>query len=121
MDSDSASKPPSKSSQKPSLSSLKTSPFERNIALTKLGFGAGTKIVAHSLMNIFRGEVEKTDANREFYRKQAQVLADELGKLKGSVMKAGQMMSLSIESATPGYWILTTSSRPSDLRRARCA
>lgn len=94
MDSDSASKPPSKSSQKPSLSSLKTSPFERNIALTKLGFGAGTKIVAHSLMNIFRGEVEKTDANREFYRKQAQVLADELGKLKGSVMKAGQMMSL---------------------------
>ncbi|MCX7069777.1 MAG: AarF/ABC1/UbiB kinase family protein [Gammaproteobacteria bacterium] len=90
MDSDSSNKPP----HKPSLSSLKTRPFERNIALTKLGFGAGTKIVAHSLMNIFRGEVEKTDANRAFYRKQAQVLADELGKLKGSVMKAGQMMSL---------------------------
>ncbi len=88
MDSDSPSKP------KSSLSSLKTSPFARNIALTKLGFGAGSKIVAHSLMNIFRGEVEKSDANREFYRKQAQVLADELGKLKGSVMKAGQMMSL---------------------------
>ncbi|WP_293371922.1 AarF/ABC1/UbiB kinase family protein [Nevskia sp.] len=94
MDSDSTSKPPEKSPHKSSLSSLKTSPFERNIALTKLGFGAGTKIVAHSLMNIFRGEVEKTDANREFYRKQATVLADELGKLKGSVMKAGQMMSL---------------------------
>lgn len=90
MDSDSPNKPPSKAS----LSSLKTRPFERNIALTKLGFGAGTKIVAHSLMNIFRGEVEKNDANREFYRKQAEVLADELGKLKGSVMKAGQMMSL---------------------------
>lgn len=80
--------------KKPSLSSLKTRPLERNIALTKLGFGAGTKIVAHSIMNIFRGEVERTDANREFYRKQAQVLADELGQLKGSVMKAGQMMSL---------------------------
>lgn len=80
--------------KKPSLSSLKTSPFERNIALTKLGFGAGTKIVAHSLKNMFRGEVEKSDANREFYRRQAEVLADELGRLKGSVMKAGQMMSL---------------------------
>jgi len=88
MDADPPSKP------KASLSSLKTSPFARNIALTKLGFGAGSKIVAHSLMNIFRGEIEKSDANREFYRKQAQVLADELGKLKGSVMKAGQMMSL---------------------------
>lgn len=88
MDADPPNKP------KASLSSLKTSPFARNIALTKLGFGAGSKIVAHSLMNIFRGEVEKSDANREFYRKQAQVLADELGQLKGSVMKAGQMMSL---------------------------
>lgn len=89
MDSDSSNKPP-----KASLSALKTSPFERNVALTKLGFGAGSKIVAHSLMNMFRGEVEKTEANREFYRRQAQVLADELGKLKGSVMKAGQMLSL---------------------------
>ncbi len=80
--------------KKPSMASLKTRPFERNIALTKLGFGAGTRIVTHSLMNVFRGNIERTDANREFYRQQAQVLADELGKLKGSVMKAGQMLSL---------------------------
>ena len=39
MDSDSSSKLPPKPPHKPSLSSLKTSPFERNIALTKLGFG----------------------------------------------------------------------------------
>jgi predicted unusual protein kinase regulating ubiquinone biosynthesis (AarF/ABC1/UbiB family) len=76
------------------MASLKTRPLERNIALTKLGFGAGTKIVTHSLMNIFRGDIERSEADREFYRKQAQVLADELGKLKGSVMKAGQMLSL---------------------------
>lgn len=80
--------------RKPSISSLKTRPFERNIALTKLGFGAGSKIVAHSIANIFRGEVERTQADRDFYKKQAQILADELGKLKGSVMKAGQMLSL---------------------------
>lgn len=82
------------SPKKPSMASLKTRPFERNIALTKLGFGAGTRIVTHSLMNVFRGDIERSDANREFYREQAQVLADELGKLKGSVMKAGQMLSL---------------------------
>ena len=80
--------------KKPSMAALKTRPLERNIALTKLGLGAGTKIVGHSIMNIFRGEIERTEADRDFYRKQATILADELGRLKGSVMKAGQMLSL---------------------------
>ena len=79
---------------KGSISSLKTKPLQRNIALTRLGFGAGAKIAAHSIANIFRGEIERSEANREFYARQAQILADELGKLKGSVMKAGQMLSL---------------------------
>jgi predicted unusual protein kinase regulating ubiquinone biosynthesis (AarF/ABC1/UbiB family) len=76
------------------MASIKTRPLERNIALTKLGLGAGTRIVAHSLINIFRGEVARDAADRDFYSQQAQVLADELGRLKGSVMKAGQMLSL---------------------------
>ncbi|MFA5939367.1 MAG: AarF/ABC1/UbiB kinase family protein [Sinimarinibacterium sp.] len=79
---------------KPSISSLKTKPLERSIALTRLGMGAGAKIVAHSVANIFRGGIQRDEANREFFRRQAQILADELGKLKGSVMKAGQMLSL---------------------------
>lgn len=79
---------------KPGLSNLKTRPFERNVALTKLGLGAGTQIVAHSIANLFRGEVSRSSADRDFYRRQAEVLRDELGQLKGSVMKAGQMLSL---------------------------
>ncbi|MGH8540670.1 MAG: AarF/UbiB family protein, partial [Stenotrophobium sp.] len=43
---------------------------------------------------MFRGENRRDEANREFYARQAQILADELGRLKGSVMKAGQMLSL---------------------------
>lgn len=78
----------------PSMSRLKTGPLERNIALTRLGFGAGTKIVAHSLINMFRGENARSEADRDFYARQARILADELGQLKGSVMKAGQMLSL---------------------------
>ncbi|HEY9547338.1 MAG TPA: AarF/ABC1/UbiB kinase family protein [Solimonas sp.] len=73
---------------------LKTKPLERSVALARLGVGAGAKIMAHSLANIFRGEISRDSANREFYERQAQILADELGKLKGSVMKAGQMLSL---------------------------
>lgn len=80
--------------RKGSISALKTRPLERNIALTMLGLGAGSKIVAHSIANMFRGEAARDDADRDFYKERAQVLADELGNLKGSVMKAGQMLSL---------------------------
>lgn len=79
---------------KGSISSLKTKPLERNIALARLGMGAGAKIAAHSIANIFRGENRRTQADRDFYERQARILADELGRLKGSVMKAGQMLSL---------------------------
>lgn len=76
------------------LAHLKTGALERNIALTKLGFGAGTKIVAHSIANLFRGEISRSQSDRDFYKRQAEILRDELGQLKGSVMKAGQMLSL---------------------------
>lgn len=79
---------------KGSISSIKTGSIERNIALTRLGLGAGAKIAAHSVANIFRGRIDRDEANRDFYERQARILADELGKLKGSVMKAGQMLSL---------------------------
>lgn len=83
-----------KNVSKPGLDHLRTGTFERNFALTKLGLGAGTKIVAHSIGNLFRGEISRTQADRDFYKRQAEILRDELGQLKGSVMKAGQMLSL---------------------------
>lgn len=83
-----------KNGAKGSITALKTKPLERSLALTKMGVGAGAKIFGHSITNLFRNETERDEANRAFYRQQAQVLADELGKLKGSVMKAGQMLSL---------------------------
>ncbi|MGH8428985.1 MAG: ABC1 kinase family protein, partial [Solimonas sp.] len=83
-----------KDGRKGSISALKTRPLERNLALTLLGLGAGSKIVAHSIANLFRDEAARHESDRSFYKQQAQVLADELGQLKGSVMKAGQMLSL---------------------------
>lgn len=79
---------------KTTIARLKTRPIERNLALAKLGMGAGAKIALHSLSNIFRGEISRSEADRRFYAEQAKVLAHELGQLKGSVMKAGQMLSL---------------------------
>lgn len=79
---------------KKSLTRLPTRPLERNLRLTKLGLTAGTQIAAHSFANLFRSAKGAQESDRRFYREQAQQLANELGQLKGSVMKAGQMLSL---------------------------
>lgn len=76
------------------LDRIKTGAFERNVALTRMGVGAGAKIASHTVRNLFRRGESRDEANRNFYRAQARELADELGRLKGSVMKAGQMLSL---------------------------
>ncbi len=76
------------------LTRLPTRPLERNLRLTRLGLTAGSQIAVHSVANLFRSAKSQRASDRTFYRDQAQALADELGRLKGSVMKAGQMLSL---------------------------
>ncbi|MBI2384247.1 MAG: AarF/ABC1/UbiB kinase family protein [Gammaproteobacteria bacterium] len=76
------------------MSRLPTRPLERNLKLARLGVTAGTQIAAHTVANLFRAPEARAAADRAFYARQARALADELGRLKGSVMKAGQMLSL---------------------------
>ncbi len=76
------------------MDTLKTRPFQRNLALTRLGVFAGTRIAAHEFANLFRGSKARQQSDRTFYKQQAERLALELGRLKGSVMKVGQMLSL---------------------------
>lgn len=81
-------------STRPHLHKLKTRPFDRNLAMAKLGIMAGTQIAGHELLNLFRSAESRTAKDRSFYTRQAQFLARELGQLKGSIMKVGQMLSL---------------------------
>lgn len=76
------------------MSRLTTRPLARNLAMARLGVGAGARIAAHSLGNVFRSGAARDAADRAFYRDEAETLAETLGSLKGSVMKAGQMLSL---------------------------
>jgi predicted unusual protein kinase regulating ubiquinone biosynthesis (AarF/ABC1/UbiB family) len=59
-----------------------------------MGVTAGARIAAHEFANLFRGDRSRSASDRTFYTGQARKLADELGRLKGSVMKVGQMLSL---------------------------
>jgi predicted unusual protein kinase regulating ubiquinone biosynthesis (AarF/ABC1/UbiB family) len=79
---------------RPHLHKLKTRPLDRNLTMAKVGLMAGTQIAGHEFLNLFRSAESRAEKNRDFYTRQAQYLADELGRLKGSIMKVGQMLSL---------------------------
>ena len=73
---------------------LQTGSLARSWSLARIGLGLGAQLTAHALRNVLRSEDERAAVNREFYRAQARALAAELGRLKGSVMKAGQLFAL---------------------------
>ncbi len=88
---------------------LETRPLFRNLALSRLGLGVGLRLGGHLLANALRGEDARERADRDFYRDQATALADELGRLKGSAMKAGQLLALLGQNVLPGEALATLS------------
>ncbi len=72
-----------------SLSKIKSSLFQRTLSVAKIGLNAGIKYAAHKATGQMSGE--KYD---QFMIGQAKYITSELGQLKGSLMKAGQMLSM---------------------------
>ena len=84
-----------------SVARIKTGSFERRLTLTRAGLFAGTRMASHMATNWF-GSKDKRDArHRAMLSSQAEFLVDELGKLKGSVVKIGQVMALYGEHFLP--------------------
>ena len=63
------------------MSSLKTSPFQRNLVMTRMGVSAGAHIAVHEFANLFRGRDSRAESDRTFYKEQAENLAEGLGRL----------------------------------------
>lgn len=70
---------------KTSLDRIKSSIFERTLSVAKIGISTGLKYAATKTLG------KSTD---DFYVDQAGLIVSELGELKGSLMKAGQMLSM---------------------------
>lgn len=87
--------------QRKTLKRIKTGAFERRFSVAKAGFVAGTRLVAQSAGNMFTAREHREERQREILARQAQYLADEIGKLKGSIVKIGQMMALYGEHFLP--------------------
>lgn len=76
------------------LQKIKSSVLQRGLSLTKLTMNTGAKVASHGISTMFAGDKEKQDKWQKFLTSQAQIFSRELGELKGSLMKAGQMISM---------------------------
>jgi predicted unusual protein kinase regulating ubiquinone biosynthesis (AarF/ABC1/UbiB family) len=79
---------------KPRLKKIKSSIFERTLSLTKFTVSAGTKVLGHNLSTFFDDTDLKSEKWKSLLTDSALHLSKELGELKGSLMKAGQMISM---------------------------
>lgn len=87
------------------LSQIKSSVFSRSLSLAKLGLAAGLKYTSSKITN---------SPLDELLNSQALLLTKEFGELKGSLMKAGQMLSMYGEHFFPPEAVKTLKALQSD-------
>ncbi|AYA01869.1 AarF/ABC1/UbiB kinase family protein [Acinetobacter sp. WCHAc010034] len=89
------------SDQNDKLKQLKTSSMDRRLSIAKASLLAGTRWAASNATTIFSSEEEKERKRKKAMKEQADYLVAEIGKLKGSIVKIGQMMALYGEHFLP--------------------
>lgn len=95
------SKPRKKKQPPTELKSIKTSVFSRGLSLAKLTVQAGASMAGHGISSALKNQEGKNESWKKLLKNQALVLTNELGELKGSLMKAGQMLSMYGEHFLP--------------------
>lgn len=75
-----------------SFQKIKTSALSRRLSIAKTTLTVGKNLARHSVANLFA--TDKTTQKQAVLSEQAQYFVNELGKLKGSVVKVGQMLAL---------------------------
>lgn len=83
------------------VSRIKTGSFERKLSLTRTGLMVGTRMTGHLAASFFTPKSKREAKRKQALSKQARYLVEELGRLKGSVVKIGQMMALYGEHFLP--------------------
>ena len=89
------------SDQNDKLKQLKTSSMDRRLSIAKASLLAGTRWAASSATTMFSNEADKEKKRKKAMKEQADYLVSEIGKLKGSIVKIGQMMALYGEHFLP--------------------
>lgn len=83
------------------INKLKTSPFSRRLSIAKTSLNIGKNWAKSSMSGLLMTKEEREIAKHTLMQEQADYLVGELGKLKGSVVKVGQMLALYGEHFLP--------------------
>lgn len=83
------------------LDQLKTSAFDRRFSIAKASVVAGTRWATANASSMFANDENKSKKRKQAMSDQANYLVQEIGKLKGSIVKIGQMMALYGEHFLP--------------------
>ncbi|SFR73938.1 Predicted unusual protein kinase regulating ubiquinone biosynthesis, AarF/ABC1/UbiB family [Marinobacter daqiaonensis] len=83
------------------VSRIRTGSFERRLSMTRAGLFAGTRVASHMATNWLTSADQREERHKAMLSKQARFLVEELGQLKGSVVKIGQIMALYGEHFLP--------------------
>jgi len=86
---------------KKKIKNLRTGAVSRGLSLAGLGFRAGAKAAGNAMGNLFSSEAAQIIRKKSHLLDQVTLLTRELGQLKGSLMKAGQMLSVYGEHFLP--------------------
>ena len=87
--------------QNDKLKNLKTSSMDRRLSIAKASLLAGTRWATANAGSFFASDEEKEKKRKKAMTDQANYLVSEIGKLKGSIVKIGQMMALYGEHFLP--------------------
>lgn len=83
------------------LNKIKEGALSRGFALARVSMSAGAKAASHAVGTLFTAEEDKPEKLKALLLSQVDLLTRELGELKGSVMKVGQMLSMYGEHFLP--------------------
>lgn len=80
--------------EKKTVERIKTKAFERRLALAAVGLKSGSRAAGKYMSAAFLSKDKRQEKQQQLAAEEAQYIADELGKLKGSVVKIGQVMAM---------------------------
>jgi predicted unusual protein kinase regulating ubiquinone biosynthesis (AarF/ABC1/UbiB family) len=83
------------------LKKIREGALSRGWALARVSMSAGAKAASHAVGTAFSSDEAKAESLKAMVLSQVGMLARELGQLKGSVMKVGQMLSMYGEHFLP--------------------
>ena len=83
------------------LSRIKSSVLSRSLSIAKLTVQTGASVASHGITSVLKSKEGKEENWKKLLQAQASNISSELGQLKGSLMKAGQMLSMYGEHFLP--------------------